>query len=126
MASLPRASGCTTLGDAARICVRMAAEACALVAHRGWTLGVFIRAWWPFADRRSSHNGRTWDAPGCVHGCQPLAHWLRMLLDDGRATLRAATRRALRGVSRLPPRDFSWWRPPLRRRFGDVLTAEFF
>ncbi|KZT76830.1 pentatricopeptide repeat-containing protein [Dorcoceras hygrometricum] len=36
------------------------------------------------------------------------AHWRH----DGRATLHAAVRRAWRGVVRLQPRDFSWWRPP--------------
>ncbi|KZV41691.1 hypothetical protein F511_22319 [Dorcoceras hygrometricum] len=35
-------------------------------------------------------------------GCQPLAHWLRMLLAAGRATLPAAVRRAWRDVVRQP------------------------
>ncbi|KZV42934.1 hypothetical protein F511_43887 [Dorcoceras hygrometricum] len=43
-----------------------------------------LRAWWPA-------------------GFQPLAHWLRMVLAAGRATLRAAVRRAWRDVVRLPP-----------------------
>ncbi|KZT76287.1 Intracell protease PfpI family [Dorcoceras hygrometricum] len=38
MANLSRASGCATLGAAARIYMRMAAETCAIVAHRRWTL----------------------------------------------------------------------------------------
>ncbi|KZT76087.1 hypothetical protein F511_46888 [Dorcoceras hygrometricum] len=45
---------------------------------------------------------------------------------DGRVTLRAAARRAWRGVARLPPRDFSWWRPPLQQCSGDVVTAGLF
>ncbi|KZT76094.1 hypothetical protein F511_46881 [Dorcoceras hygrometricum] len=44
-----------------------------------------------------TRGGARWRA-----GCQPLAHWLRMLLADGRATVR----RAWRGIVRLPPRDF--------------------
>ncbi|KZT75449.1 hypothetical protein F511_47526 [Dorcoceras hygrometricum] len=38
-------------------------------------------------------------------GCQPLAHWLSMLLAAGRATLRSTVRRAWRDVVRLPPPD---------------------
>ncbi|KZT76585.1 hypothetical protein F511_46390 [Dorcoceras hygrometricum] len=106
-----------------------------LAAHGDWniamrrTIGRANCCAWG-ARESPLHHARSRDgwaaASSCWSGlCATSGRWLcddARWPRDGRATLRAAARRACRGVVRLPPRFFRGG----GRRSGNVVTADFF
>ncbi|KZT75714.1 hypothetical protein F511_47261 [Dorcoceras hygrometricum] len=118
MTSLSRANGCAMLGAAARMCVRMAAETCMIVAHRRRKLTAASRKEIGCCCAQVlCGDGRT-----LLLGCAAVSalvatQWRTMGRDC--AALVVAARPCVAHKIR-------WWRPPLRRSSGDVVTAELF